>query len=228
MNEFLAGLNRYLEQSPILAYIAAFFGGFLGSLTPCIYPMIPITIGVIGSQAKGGKIKAFFSSSIYVLGIATTYSTLGVISAIGGRFYKGAPLANFIMGNICILLGLSMFNVISLPSFGFKFKINPSGFIGIFFLGLASGFVFSPCITPILGVLLTYCATKKNILLAASLLFTFSLGMGLLLILVGTFTGILVSLPKPGPWMEAIKKLLAFFLIGLGEYFIFIAGKSFS
>lgn len=224
---FLDGLNGYLYSSAILAYVASFTGGILASLTPCIYPMIPITIGIIGTQAEGGKIKAFFLSLIYVLGLATTYSTLGVISALTGRLLQEtatSPLANFIMGNICIFLGLSTLNVFHLPSFGFKFNINPKGFIAIFFLGIASGFVVSPCITPVLGVLLSYCATKQNVLFAASLLFSFSLGMGLLLIIIGTATGILVGLPKPGPWMEAIKRLLGFLLIGLGEYFIFIAG----
>lgn len=230
ITEFVNGLQGYLTNSPILAYIATFTGGILASLTPCIYPMIPITMGVIGSQTKLKKIKAFFLSLIYVLGIATTYSTLGVISSLTGKFFgeiATSPIASFIMGNICIILGLSMFDIIFLPSFAFKFKIKGGSFIETFILGIFSGLVASPCITPILGVLLSYVATKQNIFFGASLLFSFSLGMGFLLILIGTFTGILLNLPKPGKWMEAIKKLLAIFLIGLGEYFIFLAGRKY-
>lgn len=226
MNEFLDGFQGYLKDASILAYIAAFLGGILTSLTPCIYPMIPVTIGIIGSQAIEKKNKGFFLSLTYVLGIATTYSVLGVISSLTGRLFgeiATSPIANLIMGNICILLGLSMFDVFFLPSFAFKFKIKGAGLIKIFLLGILSGLIASPCITPILGVLLSYVATRQNILFGASLLWTFSLGMGLLLILVGTFTGIFVNLPKPGMWMIAIKRLLAIFLIGLGEYFIFVA-----
>lgn len=228
MIEFLNGLSGYLTQSPLLAYIAVFIGGILSSLTPCIYPMIPITIGVIGGSTGGSRLKGFLLSLIYVLGIAITYSTLGVISALSGRFFgeiATSPIVNLIMGNIYILLGLSMLDVISFPSFSFKSRIKWGGFVRVFFLGIFSGLVATPCMTPILGAILFYVATKQNILFGASLLFIFSMGMGFLLIFIGTFAGILVSLPKPGPWMEKTKKILGFLLIAIGEYFIFLSGR---
>jgi len=212
-----------------LSFIGAFLGGILASLNPCIYPIIPITIGIIGGKAHRSRLKSFFLSLVYVLGIAITYSTLGVISALTGKFLgeiTTKPIVYLFVGNICILLGLSMFNIFSLPSLGFFPKIKGGAFIETFFLGLFSGLVISPCITPILGGLLSYTATRQNVLLAGSLLFTFSMGMGLLLIFIGTFTGFVTLIPKPGPWMEGIKKFFAFLLIGAGEYFIFLGGRN--
>lgn len=232
MNELLQGLNGYIQASPVLAYVAVFIGGILTSFEPCIYVMLPITMAVIGSQSGGSKLKGFFLSLIYVLGIATTYSSLGAIAALTGMMFGSIstnPIVNFIMANICILLGLSMFDIfpIKIPTFisNLQSKKIGKGFVTIFFLGLFSGLIAGPCTAAVLGVALAYVATKQNLLFGISLLFTFSMGMGILLIIIGTFTGILMALPKAGPWMEKIRKVLGFILIGIGEYFLYLAGK---
>jgi thiol:disulfide interchange protein DsbD len=98
------------------------------------------------------------------------------------------------------------------------------GVPGVFVLGIVSGFVAGPCTAPVMGVLLTYVATTRDAILGAGLLFAFALGMGLLLIIVGTFSGVLASMPKSGEWMVKIKKVLGIFMIGLGEYFLIQMG----
>jgi thiol:disulfide interchange protein DsbD len=232
MNELVQSLKIYLETAPLMAYIIIFIGGILTSFEPCIYTMLPVTVAFIASQSGGSKLKGFFLSVIYVLGIAITYSTLGAVAALTGTLFgkiSSTPLTNLIMGNVCILLGLSMFDIftIKVPSFisNLQSKRIGKGFIAIFFLGLVSGFVVGPCAGAILGVALTYVATKQNVLFGITLLFTFSMGMGVLLIIVGTFAGFLMALPKVGPWMDKIRKALGGFLIIIGEYFIYLSGK---
>jgi thiol:disulfide interchange protein DsbD len=97
--------------------------------------------------------------------------------------------------------------------------------LGALLLGIASGIIMSPCSVPVLAVLLGYVATKQNIILGMALLFVFAFGMGTILIILGTFTALLTSLPKSGPWMVRIQKLFGYIFIAMGEYFLITAGK---
>lgn len=232
--ELISGLENYLQSSILMSLMAAFIGGVLTSFTPCVYPMIPITAGYISSQNLGSrsKINAFLLSLFYVIGVAITYSSLGAFASLSGRFFgeiSTNPYAYFIVANIIILFGLSMLDVfiLPMPSFltGGVSDSGYRGFTGALLIGIASGFVAAPCTAPVLGVILTYVAAKQNILLGVSLLFAFSFGLGILLVLVGTFSGILSSFPKSGMWMVKIKKGLGFFMIGLGEYFLIKMGQ---
>ncbi len=217
-----------------MSLTAAFIGGVLTSFTPCVYPMIPITAGYISSQNLGmrSRFNAFLLSLFYVIGVAVTYSSLGAFAGLTGRFFgeiSTNPYAYFIVANIIILLGLSMLDVFAMPipSFltGGASDSRHRGFLGAFFIGIASGFVAAPCTAPVLGVILTYVAAKQNVLLGVSLLFAFSLGLGILLIAVGTFSGVVASLPRSGVWMVKIKKGIGIFMIGLGEYFLIKMGQ---
>jgi thiol:disulfide interchange protein DsbD len=133
------------------------------------------------------------------------------------------------MANIMILMGLSMLDVfhINLPQiFGSPlFFPRKNGLIGSLLLGIASGIIMSPCSAPVLAVLLSFVATKQNIVFGMSLLFVYAIGMGALLIILGTFTGLLTSLPKSGPWMVRIQKTFGIIFIGIGEYFLITTGK---
>ncbi len=233
MDSLIAHLKIYLEQSPLLAYLAVFFGGILTSFTPCVYPVMPITVSVIGSASGGSRAKAFFYSIIYVLGIATMYSILGAIASLSGKLFgqiSTHPLTFFIVGNICILLGLSMLGVFNLPSFDFGTRAREAGekrknWLGVYLIGLASGLIVGPCTAAVLGVVLTYVATKQNVIFGITLLFTFAIGMCILLIVIGTFTGLLTSLPVAGAWMKKIEKIFGLLLIAVGEYFLILMGK---
>jgi len=223
-------MEAYLQASILMSFIAAFLGGLLTSFTPCVYPMIPITAGYVGSRNLGGsKVRGFILSLSYVLGVALTYSFLGVFAAATGRFFGQVstnPYAYLIVANIIILLGLSMLDVFTIPSFVPKSASSERGGIGgAIIIGMASGFVAAPCTAPVLGVMLAYVASTGNILLGWSLLFVFSLGMGVLLVLVGTFSGLVAALPRSGEWMVKVKKGIGFLMIGLGEYFLIKMGE---
>ncbi len=231
MEHFLSQLDTYLQSSLLLSFTAAFLGGLLASMTPCVYPMIPITVGIVGNSNIGGsRLRAFVLSLSYVTGIAITYAALGIFAAATGSFFGAIntnPWTLLIVANIILLLGLGMLEVFHLPSFAPQLSTRIKGIPGIFLVGLTSGLIAGPCTAPVLGVLLAYVATTRNMILGGSLLFVFAFGMGTILLAVGTFTGLMAAIPRSGEWMNRIKKLLAIFMIGLAEYFLIKAGMMF-
>lgn len=213
-------------------FIFAFFGGLLASLTPCVYPLIPISTGYIIGNAQNSKIKGFLLSLFYVTGIAVTYSSLGILAVSTGRIFgefSVNPIVNLVSGVLILIFGISMFDL-----FHFNFTLNlrlpvhrkRSYFLALF-LGLVSGLMISPCLTPILGAILAYLSTTKNIFYGGFLLLSFSYGMGLIFILIGTFGVSLTGLPKPGKWMVAVKKICAAIIVLTGLYFIFTTIRRF-
>jgi len=232
MQELLGSFNGYLEAGSPLAFLAVFAGGVLISFTPCIYPVLPITVGYIGSRSRGSRRRGFALSVFYVLGMAATYAALGSVAALTGRVFgqvAANPLVNLIVGNLCILMALSLFDLFHLPTVSFPSGSGPGkergGIAGAFAVGAASGLVVGPCTAPVLGALLLYVGTKRNIPFGASLLFVFALGMGTLLLLAGTLSGFLAGLPRSGRWMEAVKKGFGILLLLVGEYYLVEAGK---
>lgn len=220
-----------LSGSP-LDFIFAFFGGLLASFTPCVYPLIPISAGYIVGNAQNSRIKGFLLSLFYVTGIAVTYSSLGILAVLSGRMFgefSVNPLVNLISGVLILIFGLSMFDL-----FHFNFTLNlklpvhrkRSYFLALL-LGLISGLMISPCLTPILGAILTYLSTTKNIFYGGFLLLSFSYGMGMVFILIGTFGVSFTGLPKSGKWMVAIKKVCAVIIVLTGVYFILAAIRRF-
>lgn len=209
-----------------LDYLKAFLGGIGVSLTPCIYPLIPITAGYIGVNAAGPKFKGFLLSLVYVTGLAVIYSILGLIASLTGTIFgriSTNPITYIIVGIIIILFGLSMLDIfiIPLPSAIKLPKPKKQNYFSAFLLGAISGLIASPCLTPVLGSILLYLTTKKNLIYGVTLLFSFAYGMGLVLILIGTFSALLINFPKSGKWMMYIKRLGALLLILMGGYFIY-------
>lgn len=232
MLHFINNINIYLTHSPFLAFAAAFAGGLSTSFEPCIYTMIPITMAFIASKSGGSKMRGLVLSIFYVLGVSTTYSALGAFAALSGKLFgqmSASPWAYLLLGNIFILLGLSMLGVFTFKFPAFLGRIRPKtqgkGFFTIYILGIVSGLVAGPCTAAVLSALLAYVATKQNLVYGVSLLFTFSMGMGVLLIIVGTFAGFIAAMPKPGPWMERVKKGMGWVLIFFGEYFLVQTGR---
>lgn len=217
-------------QGNSVGYIGAFISGILTSFSPCIYPLIPVTLSFIGVKAGAWRLKGLTLSLIYVLGLAITYSILGLVAAFTGRFFGEVarhPLSLLVVGNVCILAGLSFLDVIASGFIGIRLqhKIKPLGsYLSVFLLGLTSGLVISPCVSPVLGVILAIVATKQDIIYGATLLFVFAYGMGFFLILVGTFGSIFLNLSKSQAWFNRIRKISGLVLIAIGEYFIFKAG----
>lgn len=232
VENFVGGLSAYLQESVFLSFLAVYLGGVLISFTPCVYPVIPITVAFIGARG-GSKGRAFFLSLIYVLGMAVTYTILGAVAALSGKLFgqiQSNPWTYFIIGNICILMGLSMFDLFALsvrtPDFitRMQSKKRMEGVAGGFLVGAASGLIMGPCTAPVLAVILSYAATRQNVAFASTLMFVFACGMGTLLILAGTFAGLLAGIPKSGAWMVRINRLFGWILLGAGEYFLIHAG----
>lgn len=234
MDQYLQTLQGYLNGAPIIALLAAFAAGVLTSLTPCVYPMIPITAAYIGGRAAGQKrSRGFMLSLCYVLGIALTYSSLGAVAALTGKMFgswTSNPIVYVIEALIFILLGLSMLDVYVLPMPKFLSRLSPKkkggGLFGAFTVGIASSFVAAPCTSPVLLFILTIVAGKQNAAYGISLLFSYSVGMGLLLVLIGTFTGVVAALPKSGPWMDKVKRIFGWGMICVAIFFLTRAGAN--
>ncbi|MDP2927836.1 MAG: cytochrome c biogenesis protein CcdA [Candidatus Omnitrophota bacterium] len=221
-----------LSGSPF-DFLIAFFGGFLASLTPCVYPLIPISAGYIVGNAQNSRSRGLFLSLFYVTGMAITYSFLGILAVLTGSMFgkfSSSPLVNLISGMLIFIFGLFMFDLFHF-NFGFKNlklpvykKSNPATAL---LLGLVSGLMITPCLTPILGAILAYLSTTKNIFYGGFLLLSFSYGMGLIFILIGTFGAGMAGLPKSGKWMVVIKKVCAAVIVLAGLYFIITAIRRF-
>jgi len=231
MDLFLSHFDTYLQTSLLSSLVVAFLGGILASLTPCVYPMIPITAGVIGHANIGGsKLRGFFLSLIYVIGMALTYAALGIFAASTGHFFgtvSSSPWTFLLVGNMILLFALSMLDVFHLPSITSRFANKQLGITGIFLAGISAALVAGPCTTPVLGTLLAYTASSKSLMLGGLLLFVFSLGMGALLLGVGTCSSFLTAMPRSGAWMVHIKTAMGVLMLFLAEYFFIRAGALF-
>lgn len=234
MEIFSTEFEQALAASPLLALALAYTGGLLASLTPCVYPMLPITAGIIGRANVGGsKLRALGLSCIHVFGMASTYAALGVFAAAGGHIFGSLasnPWTLLIVGNIFALFALWMLDVFPVPSLhgpALSGLTKLGGYAGIFAAGIAAALVAGPCTTPVLGALLTYTAVAGNVAFGALLFFVFSLGLGTLLLAVGAFSGCLAALPRSGQWMLWVKKALGLLMLAAAEYCIFRAGSFF-
>jgi thiol:disulfide interchange protein DsbD len=196
MENLFIQLQTYLNETSLLAYLVVFLGGILVSFTPCVYPLIPITVGYIGSHSQRSKLRGFILSLFYVLGVAIIYSALGAFASLTGKLFGevgSSPISYFIVANVCILLGLSLLEVFNLRLPAFLSNLQPKrrteGLLGAFSLGLVSGLIVGPCTALVLGALLVYVGTKQNVLFGMTLLFTFAYGMGALLNFSGHICG---------------------------------------
>ena len=215
----------------IFDYFIAFWQGVLVSFTPCVYPLIPITASFIaGMNTKGSRLLGFIISVVYVLGLAVSYCAMAAIAALTGHFFgkiQNNPIIFLVVANIFIFFALVMLDIITLPAIGLdlRTKARPRNLWAVFLFGITSGLVVGPCTSPFLGGLLTMVSLKQNVIYGVSLLFVSSYGVGFLLILVGTFSGILSVLPKSGAWLVRIKQFSALILLVAAEYFFFRAGR---
>lgn len=220
-------LGQFIQEKGLfVAFFFIFLGGLALNLTPCIYPLIPITIGYFGGQSHGKSGKTFVLALFYVLGIATTYSVLGVIAASTGSMLGAAlqnPLVLIFVAGVLGALALGMFGLyeIRLPSFLASFGgTGKKGYGGALFMGLTVGIVAAPCIGPFVLGLLTYVAAIGNPFLGFWMFFILALGLGVPFLILGTFSGSINRLPRSGVWMVWVKKIFGFVLIGMAIYFL--------
>jgi len=234
-------IEDLIRERSWLAFLFIFFAGILTSFTPCIFPMIPITLSILGSQtiteSSGSRKKSrgFLVSLLYVHGIATTYSLLGLLAAKTGTLFGSLlsnPIAVVTIALIFVLMALSLFDVyeIQVPIFirsrlGNK-KVSQN-YVGAYISGLIAGLVASPCVGPVLVALLAYVAQSRNMFLGFTLLFTYAMGLGLIFIVLGTFSHLLVHLPRSGPWMVRVKKAFGVILILMACYYVYPLAKNY-
>lgn len=216
--------TQALEKGPVYAAIAAFVGGVGCSLTPCVFPMIGITVAVFGAKQAKSRWSAMALSTTYVLGIAMMYTVLGVAAGLAGSIF-GSFLANrWVVTGIAVVfaaLAMSMFGAFEfvLPSSLTNRAANVGGvgYVGAFLLGLVSGVVAAPCTGPVQTGILIFIGKTQNPWLGALVEFLFSIGLGLPFWLVGTFA---ISLPKSGRWMMWVKSFFGVVLLIVAGYFL--------
>jgi len=213
-------------RSILLNLLLAFLGGLALNLTPCVYPILPITLAWFGGQSRKRKGNLLAHSLIYVFGMAITYSILGVIAAMTGSLFGAAlryPPVLICVAVIMALLALGMFDVYELRMPMFLNRLAGSsraGTAGTLFMGLTAGIVAAPCIGPFVLGLLTYVGEKGSVLLGFLLFFALALGMGAPFLVLGIFSGSINKLPRSGAWMIWVRKVFGFVLLGMAAYFL--------
>ncbi len=231
--EQASGLSVTLSESPLLAVGTLFVAGVLTSLTPCIYPMIPITASVISGTAREGQSKGrtLGLTLTYVVGMATLYASLGLLAGLSGNLFgavSASPWALLGIGNLLLLFSLFMLEVFPVPVprrlMGWAGTQGGGSYGAVFLLGASSGVVAAPCGAPAFAVVLTWVAATQAGLMGFVYLFVFSLGMTAILVAVGLFTGTLALLPKSGKWMSWIKKGAGILMIAVAQYYFIKAG----
>ena len=220
---------------PLIALPLLFGAGVLTSLTPCIYPMIPITVALVGGESAGARSRwrPFTLTLCYATGLALVYAFLGVLAGLTGTLFGSVstnPWLLFAMGNLLLLFALVMLDALPVPIPAWVMRRaaeagSSGGLGGAFGMGAASGVVAAPCGAPVMAAVLTWVGTTHSATLGFIYLFVFSLGMTSLLIIVGTFSGALARLPKAGAWMVWIKRLFALLMIGAAEYYFVTMGQ---
>jgi cytochrome c-type biogenesis protein len=219
-------LGQVLQNKPALAYGAAYLGGVVATASPCILASIPLVIGFVGGYAGGNRKQAFYYSLTFVVGLALVMSILGAVAALMGTMFGDVGAGwRFAIAIIFMIMGLQLAGVINLKLGGNAQRFLPqrTGLIGALILGALFGLVLSPCASPVLAVILTLAAVKSEVAYGSSLLFAYALGQGTLVILAGTFTGVIESFlqsrgAKTGVIMQKVAGGLIFFA---GAYFFF-------
>jgi thiol:disulfide interchange protein DsbD len=214
------------KRGMFVAFLVVFLWGLALNLTPCVYPLIPITVGYFGGQAGGNTRRTLVLASTYVLGMAVMYSTLGLVAALTGSILGTALQNPFVVGVVALVLVL-----LALSMFGFyEFRVPArlgavagtakQGFLGAFLMGLTVGIVAAPCIGPFVLALLTFVGESGNPALGFSLFFTLAIGLGLPFIFLAVVSGNITRLPRSGEWMDWVKKLFGVILIAMAIFFL--------
>ena len=191
METFLNHLSQSLSANPIFAYLGVFVGGLLSSSSPCVLATIPLVIGYVGGYSGGDRRKALLYSLTFILGLSITFTILGTIASfIGGLLGVVGRTWYFVIGGIAIAIGLHLIGLyewnLAVPV---HFQPKQRGILGAFLLGLIFGIVSSPCATPILVLILTFVASKGEILYGTSLLFVYAVAHCALIFLAGVAAG---------------------------------------
>jgi thiol:disulfide interchange protein DsbD len=237
-------LEEAFRQDTLNLYVLMFGGGFIASFTPCMYPVLPLTVGYLGNQAGANRLRVFFLSLSLVTGLAVVYAVLGaIVAAAGGTFgsIMGKGFVLYAIALFYLLMGLFLLDVFRLPNPQFfswlqAKSADRKGLVGAFVIGGVSGLIVGPCTGPILAVALGSIAlTLKDVqgpayalqvVKGGFLLFLFGFGQGALILIAGMFAGFLARLPKAGAWMETVKKGFALLIILASSLLFVFVGQN--
>lgn len=218
-----------LAGGGIAWFLALFAGGLLLNLTPCVFPMLGITVSIFGARRREAPAKVVVNAIVYVLGICVTYSALGVAAALTGGLF-GAALQNMwvsvALGALLVGLSLSMFGVYEMQAPNWVLDraggANTSSIAGLFLSGLLVGIVAAPCVGPFVVALLAILAQRGDVGFGFGSMFALSLGLGFPYLFLAGFSTALQGLPRAGEWMDWVKKLFGVVLATLGLNYVMV------
>jgi thioredoxin:protein disulfide reductase len=226
-------MKALATESMGFALVLCFASGILTSFTPCVYPMIPITINIFGrisqrhARSRSFDLHTFGVAAVYVAGMCVTYSVIGLLAGMTGSLFGKLLQSPIMLGFLCLLfltLALSQMGLfkVALPGV-LQTKLaslgNSESLPGIFIMGLISGLIVSPCVGPVIGGILAFVFESSNALKGTLYFFSFSLGLGMLFLLIGGFSGLLNRLPRSGSWMTRVNFLLAGLMLIAASYY---------
>lgn len=220
-------IRDYVEsRGMFITFLLIFLGGLALNLTPCVYPLIPVTISYFGGQSEKKKGMVIIHAILYLLGMAVMYSILGVAAALTGDLFGGLlqswPVILFIVA-VLVGLSLSMFGLYDIQPPAFLAEMggrNRKGLAGAFMMGLTVGIIAAPCIGPFVIGLLTFVGEKGDPMLGFSMFFVLALGLGTPFVFLAIFSGAITKLPSSGMWMVWVRQLFGFILLGMALYFM--------
>ncbi len=224
------GVTGGTGENLLLTFLGIFLIGLALNLTPCVYPMLAITVSIFGQQSEARPFAVFLRAVVYILGMATMYSVLGLFAALTGGLFGSvlqSPLVLLLISALFFGLSLSMFGLyeLQMPSS----LLNRIGgarsatFIGTYLSGLFVGIFAAPCVGPPVIGLLTLVGHRGDPVFGFMVFFVLSLGLGFPYLILGTFSGLLNRLPRSGAWMNWVKKLLGTVLIAVGCFYLSLA-----
>ncbi|KPK66024.1 MAG: hypothetical protein AMK73_01240 [Planctomycetes bacterium SM23_32] len=220
-------------RAPLAAVLLAFVAGLGLCLTPCVYPLIPVTVALVGATSGRGRLDGLVRSLVYVFGISVTYSVVGVVAAAtGGMFgaWLQHPAVYLALAVLFVVLAGGMFDLYSIELTSQRLHRlqaavrGRAGLIGIWAIGLLSGAAATACIAPVIIGAIGYVAQRGSLLLGWLVFFAMAWGMGTPLVVLGTFSGLLRSLPKSGAWMEGVRRFFGLALVAVALYFVHKSG----
>lgn len=231
VDDLIQGLNERLEGASIAGALGIFFiAGFLTSLTPCVYPIIPIVVAFMGGAGKRSRAHTVGLALLYVAGMAVIYTGLGILAALMGRPFGTLTQSWWAYGIVALIIflfGLSMLGLfeIRLPTrlVGAASGGPREGVAGALFMGATSAVVAAPCAAPVVGVAMVWIGQQGQVGLGAAVMLAFSLGLGSLLVILGISAGLAARAPRSGKWTEYVKKGFGIAMILIALFFAYRA-----
>lgn len=223
-------IARLFAGGSFAAFLGLFAIGLALNLTPCVYPMLGVTVSIFGARRAAPPMQVFGLAALYVLGMAVMYSTLGVVAAFTGGLFGGAlqsPIVLVVIGVLLAALALSMFGLYELQPPPWMLErvggAGASGAVGIFLSGLLVGVIAAPCIGPPVVALLALVGAKGDPWFGFQSFFTLAMGLGAPYLILGTFSNLLQRLPRSGDWMVWVKKVFGVIMLSVGAFYVLLA-----